>query len=261
MSLSQIHLHLGRIAEDSGDFETSIGHLLLAFADTPYFDEQAEIMLEIANTFNNKGQYRSALAVLEEANLIRKYFSPAGLPNSRSLQVLVMECILKTNMEHYRDSLERGLEIADSWGNEDIANSHQSIINSFVKNGPDSNQLIQTCLEIFGERLLSKFAEIEQSAKFDGIVAKKKKLLNMIRALTDNTVANILNAALSSRTQQHTFKETDDLRLDIVLTSQVLTEMYNDILRFIVQQCEWMNNRAFNFCEMDLILKKRKVTH
>lgn len=263
ISVTQIHIHLAEIACKLEDYRTGIGHMVMAFSDTPYLDEQAEILISISEIFNRQGQYASALAVLEEANIRRKYLSPVNLPNARSLQVLVMECILKTNMENYRDSLERGIEISNNWGNEDLSRGHAVIIDYFSETVKAKHQIVKKALLLYKKRILTLFMNIERDAKFDGIVSRKQKMLMLLRALKDNTVLKILNDASTEGKSifeaNPLVSQVDGADLDYVFSSQILTEMYKDVIIFIVQQCEWMNNCAFNYCELGFNLDKAEV--
>lgn len=258
MSLSQIHVLLGKIANDLEEFRTSTGHMTQAFADTPYRDEQAEILIDLTEMLNRNGQYSNAIAVLDEANLRRRHLSPVDSPNAKSLQVVVMECVLMTNMEKYRDSLDRGLEISKNWGIIDLSNGYETILKSFYDRKILYHKSGVRFLEHYASTILSQFKEIEVDTKFEGIEKNKKKLIKLIEVLQEHTVINIINSVLLESPNSEAVDDSDlnQIDYDLVILTQVLAEMYRDIVLFVIQQCEWMNNCAFNYCELDFNIDK-----
>lgn len=101
---------------------------------------------------------------------------------------------------------------------------------------------------------------MDEDAKFDGIVKDKKKLLNLIAALKKHTVYETINSILLEIDNENAGSPPSQGLIqadyDLVILTQALTELHKDIVLFIIQQCEWMNNCAFNYCELNFNIEK-----
>lgn len=245
MNTCQIHIHLSQIARELDDLKSAIGHIILAIADTPYYDEQAENLLSLVELFTCQSKYSDAQAVLDEISFRREYLSPVRLPSAKSLQVLVTDCITKTNLENYRDSLKRSQEIAHSWGNIDLSQGHNKFIDEIAKDCANENIQLVACFDLYKNLILQHLINIETDGEFEGVVENADKLRNLITALHEYKVSDILKAYSIDR-QPSDFSHD----LDWILTSQILTLLYSDIVTFLIQLCEWMNNCAFNYTEL-----------
>lgn len=244
MSTSQIHLQLSKITQELGDLNASTGHMVLAISETPYHDEQANYLMSLVEIFSRRNLYFDAFAVVSETNFRRDHLFPLNIPSARTLQVWVMECILKTGMEDYRASLQRCLEIARLYENKNLGQEHEKIVDGFMKMC-GSNISIASCLNIYKERILQPLMNIECSETFDGVIAAEMKFKKLIKALQQFKISEIITTC---KTDHYHSDFTNDL--DWIFANQMLSILYQDVVSYIIQQCEWLNNCAFNYVEL-----------
>lgn len=254
MSTSQIHLQLGKIAKELGDFKTNISHLTRAYTDTPYYDERVDVLMEIIDAYKREGLFAYALSVLNEAGYQHRNLLPIRLPSTRFIQLLVLECVLKTSLEEYRDSLERGLEIATYWENTKLSSIQDQIITIL------GNLEFRNSFKFYQSKVLSRFKAIEGSMRKEGFIKNTKDLFELVKTIKKYTVQKILDVEKNTKSFEesnlNTFQSKCTSKLSYVLTSQILTELHQDIINFIIQQCEWMNNYAFNNIELGVGIEK-----